>query len=118
MYKRQAAKTKVAVTRKHLRRDQAAARKARSNALPGSDSIKERQLKEEREAKRATLDSRHQYLFSAVATKLRIGENDVEEYILDGDQLRYIEDFFVQNGSKCLLFYYEETRGPPAAEGD
>lgn len=39
-----AAKTKVAVTRKHLRRDQAAARKARSNALPGSDSIKERQV--------------------------------------------------------------------------
>lgn len=39
-----AAKTKVAVTRKHLRRDQAAARKARSTALPGSDTVKERQV--------------------------------------------------------------------------
>jgi len=86
-----AAKTKVAVTRKHLRRDQAAARKARSTVLPGSDTVKERQqkLKEEREAKRATLDSRHQYLFSAVATKLCVGENDVEEYILDGNQVSW-----------------------------
>lgn len=49
--------------------------------------LPQQKLKEEREAKRATLDSRHQYLFSAVATKLRIGENDVEEYILDGDQV-------------------------------
>lgn len=39
-----AAKTKVAVTRKHLRRDQAAARKARSTVLPGSDTVKERQV--------------------------------------------------------------------------
>ena len=34
-------KTKVAVTRKHLRRDQAAARKARGPAVTG-DSAKER----------------------------------------------------------------------------
>lgn len=24
-------------------------------------------------------------------------------------QLNYMEDFFAANGSKCLLFYYEET---------
>ena len=103
-------KTKQAVTRKHLKRDQAAARKARGLANVG-DSLKDRQvcmlslnlskdqllstllypqqkLKEEKEAKRATLDSRHQFLFSTVATKLRIPENEVEDFILEGTQVK------------------------------
>lgn len=56
-------------------------------------------------------------------------DNEVEDFILEGDQvceyiamalypitvfilhmqLNYMEDFFAANGSKCLLFYYEET---------
>ena len=91
--------------------------------------------KEEKEAKRATLDSRHQFLFSTVATKLCIPENEVEDFILEGTQVNYIEtvnilmlvfnlscpifvqlnlidNFLAQNGSKCLLFYCEEKRAP------
>lgn len=47
----------------------------------------QQKLKEEKEAKRATLDSRHQFLFSTVATKLRIPESEVEDFILEGTQV-------------------------------
>ena len=40
-----AIKTKTATTRKHLRRDQAAAKKARSSSLSTADSVKERQVR-------------------------------------------------------------------------
>ena len=48
----------------------------------------QQKLKEEKEAKRATLDSRHQFLFGTVATKLRITESEVEDFIIEGTQVR------------------------------
>ena len=47
----------------------------------------QQKLKEEREAKRATLDNRHQHIFSTVATKLRMKESEIEDFILEGDQV-------------------------------
>jgi hypothetical protein len=44
-------------------------------------------LKEERESKRATLDARHQHIFSTVATKLQVEDVDVENFVLDGDKV-------------------------------
>ncbi len=38
--------------------------------------------------KKATLDSRHQYIFSVVATKLCLEESVVEDFALEGDQVR------------------------------
>ena len=49
----------------------------------------QQKLKEEKEVKRATLDSRHQFLFSTVATKLCIPENEVEDFILEGTQVNW-----------------------------
>ena len=95
--------TRVAKTRQHLRRGQAAAKKSRVTL---SDSVKDAQvgeiysqlveypslllqqhkLKEEKEAKRATFDARHQHLFSTVATKLQMQDSEVEDFIIEGDQ--------------------------------
>ena len=50
-------------------------------------SLAQLKLKEEKETKRATLDSRHQYLFGAMATKLGLEESAVEEFLLEGDQV-------------------------------
>lgn len=47
----------------------------------------QQKLKEERDAKRVTLDTRHQHIFSTVATKLQMEETEVEDFILDGDQV-------------------------------
>ncbi len=44
-------------------------------------------LKEERDAKRATLDDRHYHVFQIVADRLGIDKNEVEESALDGNQV-------------------------------
>ena len=49
--------------------------------------VPQQKLKEEREAKRATFDARHQHIFSPLATKLRMKDGEVEDFILDGDQV-------------------------------
>jgi len=95
---------KTAQTRKHLRRDQAVSKKSK---VVVTDTIKERLVsgkrnstaccnelctriflqqkqKEEKEAKRATFDARHQHIFGTLATKLRITETEIEDLILDG----------------------------------
>ncbi len=74
-------------------------------------------LKEDREAKRATMDQRHHYLFSSLGAKLGMEESQVEDYMLDGDQVHKMDDFFAPNGRKCVLFYYEE-RKIPSADGN
>lgn len=44
-------------------------------------------LKEEREAKRAQLDGRHDYILSIVASCLGLEKADVEDAILEGNQV-------------------------------
>ncbi|XP_037128984.1 dynein heavy chain 5, axonemal isoform X2 [Syngnathus acus] len=75
------------------------------------ESLKELQqkLKEEREAKRAQLDGRHDYVLSIVASCLGLEKADVEDAILEGDQLDRMEQFFVAEGLLHLMFYYQES---------
>lgn len=44
-------------------------------------------LKEERDAKRSTLDDRHYHIFQIVADRLGLDKNEVEEASLDGNQV-------------------------------
>lgn len=44
-------------------------------------------LREEREARRATMDGRHEYVLSTVADRLLMSMEDAEEFMLDGDQV-------------------------------
>ena len=78
--------------------------------------------------KRAMMDSRHEYILSAVAQKLSMEHSDVEECILEENQARnqsnrppsdlkrtlvlqieIMEQFFAANGSHRLMFYYEKN---------
>lgn len=45
-------------------------------------------MKEEREAKRAQLDGRHDYVFNIVASCLGLEKADVEDAILEGTQVK------------------------------
>ena len=45
-------------------------------------------IREEREAKRATMDGRHEYILTTVADRLGITIDDAEEFMLDGDHVR------------------------------
>ncbi|XP_057691021.1 dynein axonemal heavy chain 5 isoform X3 [Corythoichthys intestinalis] len=82
-----------------------------SQATGPVESLKELQqkLKEEREAKRAQLDGRHDYVLSIVASCLGLEKADVEDAILEGDQLHRMEQFFVAEGLLHLMFYYQEA---------
>ena len=46
-------------------------------------------MREELEAKRARLDGRHNYLFSTIADKLAIEVEQIENFMLEGDQVSY-----------------------------
>ena len=48
-------------------------------------SFFQQKLKEEREAKRATLDERHEFVMDAVATSLNLEKAEVEDAVLEGD---------------------------------
>ncbi|XP_044063801.1 dynein axonemal heavy chain 5 isoform X1 [Siniperca chuatsi] len=81
------------------------------------ESLKEMQqkLKEEREAKRAQLDGRHDYILSIVASCLGLEKADVEDATLEGNQIDRMEQFFVAEGLQHLMFYYQDTEPTEAA---
>ncbi|XP_034144998.1 dynein heavy chain 5, axonemal isoform X2 [Esox lucius] len=83
------------------------------------ESIKEMQqkLKEEREAKRAQLDGRHDYILSIVASCLGLDKADVEDAILEGTQIERMEQFFVADGLPHVMFYYQDVDPGEAVAG-
>ncbi|XP_032555884.1 dynein heavy chain 5, axonemal isoform X6 [Chiroxiphia lanceolata] len=66
-------------------------------------------LKEEREAKRARLDDRHDYLLDIVASCVNLDKAEVEDAILDGNQIERIDRFLAAGGLRHLMFYYQEV---------
>lgn len=49
----------------------------------------QQKAREELEAKRARLDGRHAYLFSTIADKLAIEVEQIENFMLEGNQVSY-----------------------------
>ncbi|XP_057352291.1 dynein axonemal heavy chain 5 isoform X2 [Manis pentadactyla] len=70
---------------------------------------KPQRLKEEKEAKRARLDSRHDYLFAIVASCVDLNKTEVEEAILEGNQIERIDQLFAAGGLRHLMFYYQDV---------
>ncbi|XP_007952391.1 dynein axonemal heavy chain 5 [Orycteropus afer afer] len=66
-------------------------------------------LKEEKEAKRAHLDARHNYLFAIVASCVDLNKAEVEDAILEGNQIERIDQLFVAGGLRHLMFYYQDV---------
>nr|XP_043889840.1 dynein axonemal heavy chain 5 isoform X3 [Solea senegalensis] len=75
------------------------------------ESVKEtkQRLREEREAKRAQLDGRHDYVLSIVASCVGLEKSDVEDAILEGNQIERMEQFFMVGGLQSLMFFYQDT---------
>nr|XP_044988409.1 dynein axonemal heavy chain 5 [Jaculus jaculus] len=73
-------------------------------------------LKEEKEAKRACLDGRHDYLFAIVALCLDLNKVEVEDAILEGSQIERINQLFVVGGSCHLMFYYQDVEAPETGQ--
>ncbi|XP_051576060.1 dynein axonemal heavy chain 5 [Myxocyprinus asiaticus] len=81
------------------------------------ENIKEMQhkLKEEREAKRAQLDNRHDYVLSIVSSCVGLEKAEVEDAILEGTQIERMEQFFAADGFPHLILYYQDTEPVEAA---
>ena len=56
--------------------------------LPHDYLVLQQKVREEREARRATMDGRHDFILSTVADRLGMKQDDAEEFMLDGDQVR------------------------------
>ncbi|XP_034031153.1 dynein heavy chain 5, axonemal [Thalassophryne amazonica] len=69
----------------------------------------EQKVKEDREAKRARLDGRHDYILSTVGFCLGLEKAHVEEAILEGNQIDRMEQFFVTEGLPHLMFFYQDV---------
>ncbi|XP_048669966.1 dynein axonemal heavy chain 5 isoform X3 [Marmota marmota marmota] len=66
-------------------------------------------LKEEKEAKRARLDGRHDHLFAIVASCLDLNKSEVEDAILEGNQIERVDQLFAVGGLRHLMFYYQDV---------
>uniref|UniRef100_A0A8D0S8D7 AAA+ ATPase domain-containing protein n=1 Tax=Sus scrofa TaxID=9823 RepID=A0A8D0S8D7_PIG len=66
-------------------------------------------LKEEKEAKRARLDGRHDYLFGIVASCVDLNKTEVEDAILEGNQIERIDQLFAAGGLRHLMFYHQDV---------
>ncbi|XP_048464583.1 dynein axonemal heavy chain 5 [Rhincodon typus] len=81
-----------------------------SQPLSPGENRKEikQKLKEEREAKRAQLDGKHDYILEVVAACLGLEKIEVEDAILEGSQIERVDSFFAAGGLPHLMFYYQE----------
>ncbi|XP_024899314.1 dynein heavy chain 5, axonemal [Pteropus alecto] len=66
-------------------------------------------LKEEKEARRARLDGRHDYLFAIVASCVDLNKTEVEDAILEGSQIDRIDQLFAVGGLRHVMFYYQDV---------
>ncbi|KAI4795763.1 hypothetical protein KUCAC02_029675 [Chaenocephalus aceratus] len=70
-------------------------------------ATQQRALKEER---RAALDPRHRYLISRLEDAGTLGGAEVEDALISDDKFSLVEDFFAANGSKKLMFFYQDVK--------
>ncbi|KXJ25255.1 Dynein heavy chain 5, axonemal [Exaiptasia diaphana] len=84
---------------------------SRLQAIGPGESIKEKQLKarEEREAKRSTMDFRHEYIIATIADALAIPTEEVTEAMLEGSQLETMDAFFKAEGLQKIMFFFQES---------
>ncbi|CAF0880138.1 unnamed protein product [Rotaria sordida] len=68
----------------------------------------QQRLREEREGKRSTLDERHRHLFDIIATRLGIERSEVEDNVIDSHNFHLMDQFFINDGSQYLVFFYQE----------
>ncbi|KAI1889393.1 hypothetical protein AGOR_G00179320 [Albula goreensis] len=69
-----------------------------------------KQAKAAKDERRAMLDARHKYLITKLGHATSMAEAEVEEVLISDDKFSLIEEFFTPNGSKRLLFFYQEVK--------
>jgi len=69
--------------------------------------------KQERENRRNALDTQHQHLIDVIAYFTDQKTKDVEEFVIDCQEyIDLMELFFDKQGTKSLMFYYQDHDPP------
>ncbi|KAJ7385895.1 hypothetical protein OS493_013931 [Desmophyllum pertusum] len=78
--------------------------------VTGSEAMKERQkqAKALKEHRKMTMDSRHNFILSKISDYVGADSAVVEDFILGDDKFAQIEDFFATDGSRRIMFFYQE----------
>ncbi|XP_054841808.1 dynein axonemal heavy chain 5 [Eublepharis macularius] len=76
--------------------------------------VLKQKLKEEKEAKRAQLDGRHDYILSIVASCVDLEKAEVEDAILEGNWIDRMDKFFAAGGFRHLMFYHQDVEASEA----
>ncbi|XP_077866685.1 dynein axonemal heavy chain 5-like [Saccoglossus kowalevskii] len=93
------------------------AAKAAASVKLKTTMVEKQKLKEEREAKKAQLDGRHEYVLQTLADYLGMDYTEVVDAILDGKQIESMDGFFDADGPTTLMFFYQDTDpGPEPAD--
>ncbi|KAH0618009.1 hypothetical protein JD844_016916 [Phrynosoma platyrhinos] len=79
--------------------------------------VLKQKLKEEKEAKRAHLDGRHDYILSIIASCVDLEKAEVEDAILEGNQIERIDKFFTVGGFRHVMFYYQDMEASETGFG-
>ncbi|XP_069769393.1 dynein axonemal heavy chain 5 isoform X2 [Narcine bancroftii] len=67
-----------------------------------------KRAKAAKEERKSNMDSRHSYIISKLADGTGLEETVVQDFIISDEKYHMIEEFFAPNGSKKLLFYYQD----------
>ncbi|KAI3387946.1 hypothetical protein SNEBB_000651 [Seison nebaliae] len=66
-------------------------------------------IKEERDAQRNRLDSRHHYMILRVSESIGLDANEAEEQILEENQIDHLCNIIKANGTSTVLFFYQSS---------
>lgn len=82
------------------------------NLVKPADRIQEmlRASKALKEERKSALDARHDFLFNRLADSIGIDAATLEDMILGDEKFDQIEHFLGANGSKMLIFFYQDVK--------
>lgn len=82
---------------------------AAQNLQAELNKMKVLKMKQEREARRTSLDNHHQYLIDCIAFYTDQKPKEVEEFVIDcPEYLALLDSFFQAGGPRSIMFYYQE----------
>lgn len=78
--------------------------------VTGSEAMKEKQKQAKllKEGRKSTMDSRYEFMLAKIAEYIALDISVVEDFILGDERFDQIEDFLAAEGSRRVMFFYQE----------
>ncbi|XP_052807224.1 dynein axonemal heavy chain 5-like isoform X2 [Mya arenaria] len=85
---------------------------AKKNVVLTGEAMKEmqKQARQVREERKSQVDARHKHIFKQVGDALGLEDSQVEDHILSDENFGLFEKFFVVDGTRKLMFFYQDVQ--------